>query len=133
MEGVCVNGTEAPSLLRQAQAGPLAAVLDDIPSETSQKPAPLCPSPSLTREAEQKKCRCTKEATLVGLDGNPKGGCVPPRDFTGIEELDYGWCFLEMITDPSNPTEGCYEDVAWSEVDGRFGLLVDIIQFCNKS
>ena len=77
MEGVCVNGTKAPSLLRQAQAGPLAAVLDDIPSVTSQKPAPLCPR---TREAGQKNCRCTREALVKGLDGNPKGGCVPPRE-----------------------------------------------------
>ena len=116
MEGVCVNGTEAPSLLRQAQAGPLAAILDDIPSETSQKPAPLCPR---SREAEQKSCRCTREATLIGLDGNPKGGCVPPRDDVGIQDLEFGWCFLENIIDPNNPTQGCYEDVQWSEVDGR--------------
>ena len=43
MEGVCVNGTDARDLLRKAQSGPLAAVLDDIPSETSQRPAPVCP------------------------------------------------------------------------------------------
>jgi len=50
MEGVCVNGNEAPELLRQAQAGPLAAILDDIPSETSQQPAPAC---SLARDTEE--------------------------------------------------------------------------------
>ena len=116
MEGVCVNGTEAPSLLRQAQAGPLAAILDDIPSETSQKPAPLCPR---AREAEQRSCRCTREATLIGLDGNPHGGCVPPRDDVGIQDLEFGWCFLENIRDPLNPSVGCYEDATWSEVDGR--------------
>jgi len=116
MEGVCVNGTEAPELLRQAQAGPLAAILDDIPSETSQKPAPAC---SLARDTEE-VCRCTREATLKGIDGNPKGGCVPPRDDIGLQELEFGWCFLENIQDPHNPTLGCYEDVQWSEVDGRF-------------
>ena len=115
MEGVCVNGSEASSLLREAQAGPLAAILDDIPSETSQKPAPLCPR---TREVGA-SCRCTREATLMGLDGNPKGGCVPPRDDVGIQDLEFGWCFLENIRDPLNPTEACYEDVQWSEVDGR--------------
>ena len=78
MEGVCVNGTDASELLRKAQSGPLAAILDDIPSETNQKPAPLC-SHSLSRESEV-ACRCTKEATLKGIDGNPKGGCVPPRE-----------------------------------------------------
>ena len=116
MEGVCVNGSEASSLLREAQAGPLAAILDDIPSATSQKPAPLCPR---SREAAQKSCRCTTEATLIGLDGNPKGGCIPPRDDVGIQDLEFGWCFLENILDPQNPTKGCYEDVQWSEVDGR--------------
>jgi len=117
MEGVCVNGTDAPDLLRKAQSGPLAAILDDIPSETSQKPAPVC---GLAREVELERCRCTKEATLKGIDGNPKGGCVPPRDDVGIQDLEFGWCFLENIRDPQNPSEGCYEDVQWSEVDGRF-------------
>ena len=28
--------------------------------------------------------------------------------------------FLENILDPNNATRGCYEDVQWSEVDGRF-------------
>ena len=32
VEGKCVNGTEAPGLLRSLQEGPLAATLDDIPS-----------------------------------------------------------------------------------------------------
>ena len=38
----------------------------------------------------------------------------------GIEDLEYGWCFLENIVDPANPQNGCHEDVQWSEVDGRF-------------
>ena len=38
----------------------------------------------------------------------------------GISDLEFGWCFLENIVDPQNPTNDCYEDVAWSEVDGRF-------------
>ena len=42
VEGKCVNETQAPSLLRNIQQGPLAASLDDIPSSQSQKPAPLC-------------------------------------------------------------------------------------------
>ena len=39
----------------------------------------------------------------------------------GIEDLEYGWCFLENVEHPENPTESCYEDVAWSAADGRFG------------
>ena len=74
---------------------------------------------------------------MKGLDGNPKGGCVPPLKYkyptkyfrlniflssdVGIEDLEYGWCFLENVEHPENPTESCYEDVAWSAADGRFG------------
>ena len=32
VEGKCINGTQAPGLLRSLQEGPLAATLDDIPS-----------------------------------------------------------------------------------------------------
>ena len=27
---------------------------------------------------------------------------------------------MENIVDPENPTTDCYDDVQWSEVDGRF-------------
>ena len=102
--GRCVNGTQAPALLNQIQqARSLAASLDDIPSgdqdiglkgfdflftlipilESSQKPAPVCevgrtiPGEQVPDEIH---CRCTREALVKGLDGNPKGGCVPPRE-----------------------------------------------------
>jgi len=126
VEGKCVNGTEAPGLLRSLQEGPLAATLDDIPSESSQKQAPLCNdiAPRIVTSSKKSSsnitCGCTKEATVMGLDGNPRGGCTPPRDEVGIEDLEYGWCFLENIVDPANPQNGCHEDVQWSEVDGRF-------------
>ena len=37
-----------------------------------------------------------------------------------LQELENGWCFLENVVDPTNPTRDCYEDTQWSEVDGRF-------------
>jgi len=117
VEGTCVNGSEAGSRLRSIQRSNLVASLDDIPSESSQKPAPFCDD---SRSTADVKCRCTKEATLRGVDGNPHGGCVPPRDDVGISDLEFGWCFLENIVDPENPTTDCYDDVQWSEVDGRF-------------
>ena len=36
-----------------------------------------------------------------------------------VEDLEYGWCFLENVEDPTNPAINCYEDTQWSEVDGR--------------
>ena len=38
----------------------------------------------------------------------------------GISDLEQGYCFLENILDFTQPERNCYEDVAWSEVDGRF-------------
>jgi len=118
VEGECVNGTDAPGILEQLQRGPLAVTLDDIPSETNIKRAPFCPVGKSAKDVHT--CRCTKESTVKGLDGNPKGGCVPPLNDIGIEDLEYGWCFLENVEHPENPTENCYEDVDWSAADGRF-------------
>merc|ERR1711881_750588 len=43
VDGKCVNGTDAPALLRFLKQSPLAVTLDDQPDEFSQKEAPLCP------------------------------------------------------------------------------------------
>ena len=62
--------------------------------ESSQKPAPVCElgrfinsetfhedgSISGAQVPSGIHCRCTKEPVVKGLDGNPKGGCVPPRE-----------------------------------------------------
>merc|ERR1712038_1074774 len=47
-------------------------------------------------------------------------GCIKPLADHGIEELAEGWCFLENLQDPSNPTENCYDDVEFSVADGKF-------------
>jgi len=118
VEGECVNGTAAPSLLASLRSGPLAVVLDDVPSETSQKVAPVCP---LGRAPNQMKhCACAGGAVTKGLDGNPRGGCIAPLADLGFEEAEEGWCFLDNVQDPKNPTEDCFEDTTWSVVDGKF-------------
>merc|ERR550532_670976 len=137
--GRCVNGTEAPSLLNDIKQGrSLAASLDDIPSESSQKPAPVCELGRFITEDGSPPipsgihCRCTREALVKGLDGNPKGGCVPPRDDVGISDLEQGYCFLENILDFTHPERNCYEDVAWSEVDGRFWSNIACVEEHSK-
>jgi hypothetical protein len=37
------------------------------------------------------------------------------RSFSGN-----GWCFLEYVKNPSNPSEDCYPDAQWSEMHSRF-------------
>ena len=74
VDGVCINGTSATSLLTQLKTGPLKAILDSVPSETRQKVAPFCEGD----QTLQKSCKCTDGPVTKGLDGNPKGGCIPP-------------------------------------------------------
>lgn len=116
VDGTCVNGTDAPALLRFLSQGVLSVTLDDQPDEFSQKDAPLCP---INRDVEP-SCKCTDEPLTKGLDGNPKGGCIPPLVDHGIEELSHGWCFLVNVADSFEPTKNCFDDVQWSPADGRF-------------
>jgi len=114
-DGECFNETKATSLLARLSTGALPVVLDDVPSETSQKVAPVCP---LGRSSAQMKgCRCEAGAVVKGLDGNPRGGCIPPL---GDESDSQGWCFLDHVQDPINPAENCFKDTEWSVVDGKF-------------
>ena len=87
-------------------------ILDNVPSETSQKPAPLCPvgksAPQMkvlqsqhnivfVTKSSKKDCKCASGPVTKGLDGNPRGGCIKPLADHGIEELEEGWCFLENL------------------------------------
>jgi len=119
VEGTCVNGTDAPKLLANLRSGPLAVVLDDIPSETNQKVAPECPIGRSSGD-KMKKCHCEGGAVTKGLDGNPKGGCIPPLVDSGIEDAEEGWCFLANVQNPNNPSDHCFEDTLWSVADGKF-------------
>jgi len=116
INGQCVNSTAAPGLV--ARAGPLAVTLDAQPSETSQKPAPLCP---VGKSASQMKgCRCSSGPVTKGLDGNPRGGCIKPLIEPDFEDAENGWCFLENVQDATSPSENCYEDATFSVADGKF-------------
>jgi len=118
VEGECINGTSAPDILKRIQAGPLKVILDDAPSETSVRVAPICP---VGRTSEEMKgCKCTDDQVTKGLDGNPRGGCVPPLTDHGVAELENGWCFLDNVQDPTNPTDHCFADTQFSVADGRF-------------
>jgi len=118
VDGECINGTSAPSVLAKLNDGPLNVILDDASSETSQKVAPICPVGRSSQE--MKGCKCTEGPVTKGLDGNPRGGCIPPLTDHGVEELQNGWCFLENVQDPNNPTGDCFEDTQFSVADGRF-------------
>ena len=50
----------------------------------------------------------------------------------GISDLEQGYCFLENILDFNHPEENCYEDVAWSEVDGRFWSNIACVEEHSK-
>ena len=72
MDGTCINKTVAKNILPILQRGPLRVMLDSSPSETKLRTAPRCGTPQ-----EIGTCRCAKGPVVTGLDGNPKGGCVP--------------------------------------------------------
>ena len=75
IDGECINGTSAPSLLGRLQSGPLTVILDDEPSVTSRKVAPICPFGRAPQE--MKGCKCADGPVTKGLDGNPRVGCIP--------------------------------------------------------
>ena len=50
----------------------------------------------------------------------------------GHSDLEMGYCFLENILDYTNPERNCYEDVAWSEVDGRFWSNIACVEEHRK-
>jgi len=118
VDGECINGTSAPTVLERIRTGPLKVILDDALSETSMKVAPICPLGR--KSSEMKGCKCSDETLTKGLDGNPRGGCVPPLTDHGVEELEHGWCFLDNVQDPSDPTQDCFGDTQFSVADGRF-------------
>lgn len=58
------------------------------------------------------KCHC---ARTNNKDINRNGNCYK----SGGQDTS-GWCFLEFVTDPANPTKRCYADAKWSKADGRY-------------
>jgi len=64
---------------------------------------------------QEEQCRCVN-----------KSNCRPPIEGSPFENDDYfdlpdlGWCFLENIFDPSEPSSYCFDDVIFSRRHGRF-------------
>jgi len=119
-QGTCVEGNQAQGIVNLFKSSKVPASLDeDFSSE--QKTIQRCPvvrSPADTPEF----CRCTKRALQFDLVGNPKGGCLKPtsRGTFSVPEIEDGYCFLENIQDPANPSASCFDDVQWSTSDGMF-------------
>jgi len=121
-EGRCVEDDQADSLIQLfRQAGDSKASLDDDFS-SSQKSIKGCPRVRSPADL-QDFCKCSPKPLVRDLQGNVKGGCLPPSNggtggrFPGEES---GYCFLENIVDPANPSSSCFSDVEWSAADGQF-------------
>jgi len=98
--GRCVRESEC--LASQGCPGS-RAVLDPRPGSSRQPPAPAC------RDRQQlRQCVCAEE--------QGRGGCLP----SPWARLAAGWCFLQNLQDPAEPSKHCYDDVEWSAVEGRF-------------
>jgi len=133
VDGVCIPGTSAFSLLGKLQTGPLTAIVDSVALETKHKVAPFCQDEqtasqpnktSSSSSAVSFSCHCgqlsEKTKNENGLIGNPWGGCVTPPVAKGTPNLANSWCFLKNVEDPKNPRKNCYGDIQYSEVDEKF-------------
>lgn len=109
LDGTCVEASieakyaeEKPSFAFRIEAG--AAVAE---------PAPVCKN-----AIEASRCRCA--TSVSGEPVGQKAGCTQTTDAAEGSLPSYGWCFLENIEDPSDPTKNCFADALWSHTHGRF-------------
>ena len=62
----------------------------------------------------------------AGRDGAPEETHCRCEEGQGLRNQcieigeDPGFCFLQYVGDPANPTHNCFADVQWSPTDGRF-------------
>jgi len=125
MEGRCVEANEAQLIVDFFKQRDKSVVmrLDDDFSETQQS---IVKCPKVRTPADLSDfCKCSKKALVRDLQGNVKGGCLPPTSAGtgGFPGDEAGYCFLENIQDPINPTSSCFSDTQWSAVDGQFYSL----------
>jgi hypothetical protein len=106
LDGTCVEQAIEAKLAEDKPA--FAFRIESGATET--EVAPVCKS-----EAEATRCRCA--TSISGEPVGQKSGCTQK---TEGEETTYGWCFLENIEDPTDPTKNCYTDALWSHTHGRF-------------
>ena len=98
----------------------LSSLFPDPPT-SSLLPAPQCYQEETPARLYEHTCRCVQGSTALDTDtaGHVRGGCTGLEDNTE-DNLDKVWGFLENIRDPLDPSSGCYDDVQWSDRDGRF-------------
>jgi len=117
LNGKCVPRSEAESLL---QASVYPAEIDQyFGNDTVLLEAPVCPQSEDGRDP-QKTCQCGP--ALPRLNGGTEGGCQEDsiKDYTYDGEDDKGWCFLDNVQDPKEPSSDCYSDVEWDVSRGKF-------------
>ena len=85
----------------QLQRSPNAFVIDENYLETVND-TEICP-----RNQQNQRCKCAEPRPFELRE--PGENCQDP-----------GWCFLEHVSNPENPSENCFEDAYWSPTHGRF-------------
>jgi len=116
-EGKCID-VSVPGAIPNWFGAPVVKLLDETPDLF---PAPVCKTKGAAARLYDNTCRCARgqDATDYTPSGQPRGNCTGLED-DQTDNLAKVWCFLENIRDPRNPRSGCYQDVTWSERDGRF-------------
>eukprot|EP00096_Caligus_rogercresseyi_P014325 TRINITY_DN681_c0_g1_i1.p1 TRINITY_DN681_c0_g1~~TRINITY_DN681_c0_g1_i1.p1 ORF type:complete len:303 (-),score=60.90 TRINITY_DN681_c0_g1_i1:130-1038(-) len=107
--GRCLNANDAQAL-QNSQQGTGVNIEEGI---TKADLAPACKG----EEEEEPQCKCSEEP-LSSLTGSKNG--KPCQSLGNRGFADNGWCFLDNVMDPSNPSKNCYADAQWSQSHGRF-------------
>jgi len=118
LTGKCVSNRTALEVVKSLQDQNAFAKLNEDFNER-QEVAPRCPQVRTPADLPE-FCRCAKGPIDRDLSGNLKGGCIKPfgGSFDNSEEI--GYCFLENVQDPSEPSSNCFSDTTYSPADGRF-------------
>jgi len=108
-EGRCIVKKNAEPVLQRSRK-PYA--IDENYSEFNNI-TEVCPQRAPPRPgAKEISCECTKSVRPIEDRGEGEN-CTP--NYAGP-----GWCFLDHIDDPENPSRNCYDDTYWSPSNGRF-------------
>jgi len=123
--GRCLDASRAKENLAifTRNLGSDSAEIDEASSGSGRQEF-ILPCNDPFRTTPKNYCRCSNGETLRDLSGNIKGACNgqgSPGTFS-VNDPDtiYGYCFVEHVEDPSNPSKNCFDDVQYSPADGRF-------------
>jgi len=79
--------------------------------------------PNAVQSRAKKACRCALEDRDAEVNKNCRAPSNPNIFFlspSGERTADPGYCFLENVQDPKNPTKNCFSDVEWSATYSRY-------------